>query len=192
MRLKRISLNHYTRVDYRPRKIRGIFSKKLGRPFAYKLVPVWQICLWAFAVGFLLTVLILPFTKVEAYMSAFVSTPAVMSSESVFLSLEPLRAGSGSAAGKLTLRHEIENYIRVKFGKDGEKMLKIAYCESKLNTDAININSNGTIDRGILQLNSIHKNITNECAFNAKCNIDAGYQIYLKQGFKPWVCRNLI
>ena len=104
------------------------------------------------------------------------------------------RAGLGLTAveGKLTLRYEIENYIKMKFGKDGERALKIAYCESSLNTQAIHANTNGTIDRGLFQLNTVHDHVTSECAFNAQCNIDAAYNLYLKQGFTPWVCNRKI
>jgi len=102
---------------------------------------------------------------------------------------EPGRITQGGE--DLSLRIDIENYIRNKFGKDGERALKIAKCESGLRVDAVGINTNKTYDRGIFQLNSIHSKITNKCAFDSKCNIDAAYNIYLKQGFRPWVCQGL-
>lgn len=91
--------------------------------------------------------------------------------------------------GDLYLRHDIEEYIRYKFGVDGEKALRIAYCESNLNVNALHVNRNGTVDRGLWQINTVHKTITNECAFNARCSTDAAHALYMRQGFTPWVCK---
>lgn len=56
------------------------------------------------------------------------------------------------------------------------KLLKaIAITESGLNPKAINNNSNGTSDYGLMQINSIHlrrfKDITKEDLFNPSINI---------------------
>jgi len=51
----------------------------------------------------------------------------------------------------------------------------VAYCvlygESRMNPDAININSNGTLDAGIAQINSIHKDILMKDKFDYKKSI---------------------
>jgi hypothetical protein len=135
-------------------------------------------CVAAFWVGMLIAFLISPLIWPE---------PKAMADPTYYPPKETL-----AIPGRLTLRYEIENYIKTKFGKDGERALKIAYCESRLEQNAIHENKNGSVDRGIYQLNTIHKGISNECAFNAKCNIDASYQIYLKQKFQPWVCARYI
>ena len=90
----------------------------------------------------------------------------------------------------VVLRQEIIQYIRCKDWPD-EEALAIAMCESKLNVDAINLNKSHSLDRGIFQINQkFHTEVTNECAFNAKCNIDAAYNIWKKNGnFNQWVCK---
>lgn len=65
-------------------------------------------------------------------------------------------------------------------------MVRIAKCESGYRTDAMNKNNNGTFDRGIYQLNSIHKDISNEDAFNFEKNIRYAWNMQTKQGTTPW------
>jgi hypothetical protein len=65
-------------------------------------------------------------------------------------------------------------------------MIKIAKCESGYREDAINKNTNGTIDRGIFQLNSIHKNISNADAFTFESNIKYAWNMFKAQGTNPW------
>ena len=90
----------------------------------------------------------------------------------------------------VVLRQEIVQYIRCKDWPD-EEALAIAKCESGLKVDAINLNKGHSLDRGIFQINQkFHPEVTNECAFNAKCNIDAAYNIWKKNGnFNQWVCK---
>ena len=50
---------------------------------------------------------------------------------------------------------------------DPELALRVAKCESNLNPKAININSTGTKDRGLFQINDYwHKEVTDEQAFD--------------------------
>ncbi len=65
-------------------------------------------------------------------------------------------------------------------------MIRIAKCESGYREDAINKNTNGSIDRGIFQLNSIHKDISNQDAFNFEKNIRYAWNMQTKQGTTPW------
>jgi hypothetical protein len=76
--------------------------------------------------------------------------------------------------------------------KDHEKLDKIAMCESRYNENAINVNKNGSVDRGVFQINSVHKGLTNVDAFNFKKNIDFAIEMYKKQGVRPWVCARLL
>jgi Lysozyme like domain len=66
-------------------------------------------------------------------------------------------------------------------------MIRISKCESGLRSEAVNINTNRTIDRGVFQVNSVHKDLSNEDAFNYEKNIRYAYKIFLKQGTRPWV-----
>lgn len=70
--------------------------------------------------------------------------------------------------------------------KDITTMVRIAKCESGYREDAVNKNTNGTIDRGIFQLNSIHKNISNKDAFTFESNIKYAWNMFKEQGTNPW------
>jgi len=87
-----------------------------------------------------------------------------------------------------------QQYVCDKFGKDCNIALAIFRAESGFKHDAININSNGTVDFGCFQINSIHlKNIdtTNINLLNCKDNIDIAYKIYTQwKGFKAWSAFN--
>lgn len=85
---------------------------------------------------------------------------------------------------------EIVAYITRVFEKEGKHMVVWAincfYSESGLRTEAVNKgNSNGTIDYGVAQVNSIH-NYSPELLHTIKGNIDAAYEIYQRQGTKAW------
>jgi hypothetical protein len=82
--------------------------------------------------------------------------------------------------------NEITAYIDQVWGKDADVGKRIAQAESSLNPSAIHRNNNGTKDRGVFQINSIHKNVDDSCAFDYRCNIRMGYRLYLDQGSAPW------
>jgi len=71
-----------------------------------------------------------------------------------------------------------------------DKMYKIIQCESKWNPDAINTkNKNGSWDAGLVQINSIHKNISNADKFDFKKSIDWMIAKYkADKSFNAWVC----
>lgn len=84
----------------------------------------------------------------------------------------------------------IEQLILDIFGvKDYKVARAIAKCESNFNCDAINVNTNGTVDYGVFQINSIHwkrfgglKNLV-----TCEQQVRAAYEIYKEQGANPWV-----
>jgi|GEM_PF-3568780 hypothetical protein len=82
-------------------------------------------------------------------------------------------------------------YIMKIFGKHGTdvavKAISCFYSESGLRTDAYNFNRNGTEDRGVAQINSIH-GLTPNDAHNYRKNIDMAEKVYLRAGksFNPW------
>ena len=79
---------------------------------------------------------------------------------------------------------EAGEYYRI----DPKILYSIAKIESKFNPNAINRNTNGTVDIGIMQINSVHMKELNklgfrqEHLFNPKINIFAGAWI-LRQCF---------
>ena len=79
-----------------------------------------------------------------------------------------------------------------KYSWDCDIMLAIAQSENGyeiwggFKADAINTaNDNGSIDTGILQINSIH-GYTTEWLQVPENNIEAGHKIYLTQGYRAW------
>lgn len=72
-------------------------------------------------------------------------------------------------------------------------LLRLAYCESRLNPDAINYNQGHGTDRGIYQINDkYHPEVSDECAYDLECatkwtmwRINSGYQ-------EEWACDDII
>lgn len=89
----------------------------------------------------------------------------------------------------LTEKQQIMIYIVTKFGdRSHQAIAMLAKCEnSELDPYATNHNRNGTIDRGIFQINSIHGG---EEMFDWKTNIDKAYEIYSAHDntFYAWSC----
>lgn len=72
------------------------------------------------------------------------------------------------------------------YNVDPDLAVKVAECESNLNPKAININANGTIDRGLYQWNDYwHPEITDKCAFDIECSTRAFCQA-VKDGHLNW------
>ena len=88
----------------------------------------------------------------------------------------------------------IEKYICEKFGiYDCKIMIAIAKAESGMKADAFHINSNGTIDVGIFQINSSHfaqKGCSLSEAVDPLKNIDCAYSIYKASGITAWAVYN--
>lgn len=67
------------------------------------------------------------------------------------------------------------------------KISKIIKCESGWNPQAINTkNKNGSFDAGLVQINSIHKDISNADKFDYKKSIDWMIKKVNKEGFGAW------
>lgn len=89
---------------------------------------------------------------------------------------------------------EDQQYACNKFGKDCAVAIAIMRAESHYRSAAINVNSNGSVDFGCWQINSIHlKQIdtTKVNLLNCKDSTDIAFQIYSQQkGFGAWVAYN--
>lgn len=69
-------------------------------------------------------------------------------------------------------------------------MTCLAIHESSLNTQAINFNQNGTIDRGLFQINSLwidELKVPKEELLTLHTNIRVALHIYKIQGITAWV-----
>ena len=84
---------------------------------------------------------------------------------------------------------KIEEMIREHFGEHAEDAMKILECENKTwNPRATNHNRNGTIDRGLFQLNSAYWG--GEENFDPETNIKKARMIFDRAGerWTPWTC----
>lgn len=85
----------------------------------------------------------------------------------------------------------IEQYICEKWGiYDCKTALAIAKSESGVREDAWNVNTNGSIDVGIYQINSVHfkkEGCSLKELVDQYKNVDCAYKIYEASGWSPWV-----
>lgn len=66
-------------------------------------------------------------------------------------------------------------------------MVAIARAESGFRTDAVSPpNTNGTVDRGLFQINSVHKYDPNKLVSDATYNTQCAKRIYDSQGLRAW------
>lgn len=83
----------------------------------------------------------------------------------------------------------VAEYIKLYFGDQAPLATAICMAESGCRSDAIGYNSDGSVDRGVFQINSVHYKRVNSLdqLLDAETNIKVAAQIYHEQGFKPWV-----
>lgn len=85
----------------------------------------------------------------------------------------------------------VEDLIRKHFGDVADQAIDCFKSESGLRANAVNTkNRNGTVDRGVAQINSIHcGKVQGDCAtalLDAETNIKIAKQLYDRSGFNPW------
>lgn len=73
----------------------------------------------------------------------------------------------------------------IEYGVDPDTAISIAMAESSLNPLATNTNTNGTTDKGLFQINSIH-GVPDECRLDVECNTDWAMQKMSTAGTTPW------
>lgn len=66
--------------------------------------------------------------------------------------------------------------------------IAVAMAESSCDPSAVNVNSGGSRDRGLWQMNSVyHSEVSDTCAFQIQCNADAAWNISDHGAhWKPW------
>jgi hypothetical protein len=83
----------------------------------------------------------------------------------------------------------IQQIIRTQFGSEGEIAIAVAMAESRMNPKAYHINSNGSVDCGLFQINSIHKPTKEQCE-NPEENVKMAYEIYKRGSWNAWSAYN--
>ncbi len=91
-------------------------------------------------------------------------------------------------------KEQILAYIVEVFGEDAaDAIVVVRKCEnSAFNPRATNHNRNGSIDRGIFQLNSAYWG--GEELYDWKTNVDVAYKVFTRAGKKwtPWTCAHVV
>lgn len=103
---------------------------------------------------------------------------------------EPLLVVSPSPSPiVLSDEEQMIGYLVETFGADTDLAITLLLeCENKrFDPKAVHYNTNGTVDRGLFQINSVHGG---EELLDWKTNIDKAYQIYHASGdkFTAWSC----
>jgi len=72
------------------------------------------------------------------------------------------------------------------YGIDSDLAVKVAECESALDSKATNINDSGSVDRGLFQWNDKwHPEVSDECAFDPECSTKA-FCLAVEKGHLDW------
>lgn len=79
-----------------------------------------------------------------------------------------------------------------KAGIDPYEAYAIINCESRWDTQAINVNSkHGSVDLGLWQINNIFQKVTPECSVDYRCATSKAIEIYKSRGnWSAWSCAN--
>lgn len=105
----------------------------------------------------------------------------------------PVETPTAPAVEDKTEKEQIIAYIVEVFGEDAPDAFNVAYCENRnLDPYATNHNRNGSVDRGIFQLNSQYWG--GEELYDWKLNIETAYMIFERAGKKwtPWTCSHRV
>ena len=100
---------------------------------------------------------------------------------------------SGLSKTQALVALEIKSHFK---GSLYKKAIVVAWCESRLDPKAVNKNRNGTVDRGVFQINDggtmQQLGITAKEAFDYNTNIRAAKKLFNDRGWQPWVCSKKI
>lgn len=117
-----------------------------------------------------------------------VSLPAVPAP--AMESAAPPIPGIGDAYYLGHLMTSSQRYTCQKFGPACRIALAIQAAENlKGNCEAYHYNSDGTLDWGYFQINSVHisrRRVNLRDLLDCHANVDFAYQLYTEEGFRPW------
>lgn len=87
-------------------------------------------------------------------------------------------------ASELSIEQKIRLASR-EAGVDEEIAVRIAFAESSFRCIATNENTNGSNDKGLFQINSIHK-VPDYCRLDCECNLYWAISEMKRHGFGAW------
>lgn len=94
---------------------------------------------------------------------------------------------------KLTVADRILITAKQEGFTDTNYLLKLAYCESRLDEFALNGNGGHSIDRGAFQINSLyHSEVKSDCAFNVECATKWTIKMLNNNRHHEWMCSKYI
>ena len=121
-------------------------------------------------------------------MEAVVTSPQTNKSRSGGLSVsQPVIKPVADNKGQGAAREQIMEYLcDPKFNWNCQLAKAITWCESKWGQDRkTNFNKNGSNDKGLWGINSIH-GLGDACRLDNRCSTDFAYKLWKRQGWKPW------
>ena len=128
--------------------------------------------------------------------SSVSDAPRESQSLGIDASVENVASSSQSPHLLLDSELDIKAKIHMVFGLNSNIAEQIVFKESSFNPLAIHVNSNGSVDRGLFQINSVHKNRVKNLydLFDVDVNIRIAKAIFNEshQSFRAWSSCNFI
>ncbi|MCK9370382.1 transglycosylase SLT domain-containing protein [Candidatus Dojkabacteria bacterium] len=110
---------------------------------------------------------------------------ADLAAQKVFTAIYPINHVEASYTPNLSLE---EHICEATNGENCEVLVNLAKCESSLNKEAVNVNTNGTYDAGLFQINSIHKDISLSQKLDVYASARWSNEQIKKGNGHIWVC----
>jgi hypothetical protein len=107
--------------------------------------------------------------------------------------ITPIVVSRIEKAGEVSLKDWVLNAVKEE-GISPAEAEKIIQCESNWNDQATHINGDGSIDRGLWQINSkYHPNVTPSCTYEYSCATREAIKIYKSRGsWDAWTCKKVL
>ena len=152
---------------YRPHNFKSRRYRTVGGKYTYvKTIPVRMVlagCIVWSVVG-ILGYSLGRFEISPRVYKVYAVEPSITVPEGVVKNSEVASTSAGQTppastpSASLSDKEEVMDYILEVFGKDADRAIWMAKCESGLRKDAYNgSNKNGTADYGVFQINSVHQ-----------------------------------
>lgn len=116
--------------------------------------------------------------------------------EEVKQEVKEVKATIGETDNQRKVEIEIRKIAQEKNFKWPDYLVRLAFCESRLNPSSINTKGNypaTSKDRGLFQYNSHwQKQVSDECAFDLRCSTEKTIEKINAGGQGIWVCNDIV